>query len=105
MPLDPLANAGISYAPPGREAVAEGRPCIDPLAVLTGPARARLLRALAVPRSSGEVAALLGVAPSTASQQLRALWDGGLVSATRRGRHVVYALDERGRALLALLAP
>ena len=100
---DPLAPAGIAFAPAGREAAGEGRAPRDPLAALAGPARARLLRALATPRTSGEVAGHLGVAPSTASEQLRALWEAGLVSSTRRGRTVVYTLDERGRALLALL--
>ncbi|MBP0464263.1 metalloregulator ArsR/SmtB family transcription factor [Roseomonas sp. PWR1] len=55
--------------------------------------------------AAGEIAARLGVPPSTLSFHLRALDQAGLVAATRQGRSLIYAAQvERLRALLAFLA-
>ena len=73
------------------------------------PTRLDLMRALlaAGPRglAAGEVAAQLGVPPSTLSFHLKALDQAGLVSAARQGRNLIYAADlARLRAVLAFLA-
>lgn len=56
-----------------------------------GPTRARLLQALALPASTTELAAELGVAASTVSEHLGALAEAGLVHGVRRGRSVRYS--------------
>ncbi len=54
---------------------------------------------------AGEVAARLGVPPSTLSFHLRALDQAGLIAATRQGRSLIYAVQiARLRGLLAFLA-
>jgi protein-tyrosine-phosphatase/DNA-binding transcriptional ArsR family regulator len=55
--------------------------------------------------AAGEIAARLGVPPSTMSFHLRALEQVELIAATRQGRHLIYAARiARLRALLAFLA-
>lgn len=101
--LDPAAHGGLAYVPPGvAQAIhaGEGR---DPLVVLTGRTRARLLRALLAPASTAELATALGLAPSTVSEHLGRLDDAGLVVSERHGRIVSYALAARGRKLLEAL--
>lgn len=75
------------------------------------PTRARILTALVDGRSlpATVLASESGVAPSTASEHLARLVDGGLLGVERSGRHRYYRLaDERVAAAiesLALLAP
>ena len=71
--------------------------------------RLELLRALlaAAPGglAAGDIAARLGVPPSTLSFHLRALDQAGLIAATRQGRSLIYAAQvDRLRALLTFLA-
>ncbi|WP_137180747.1 metalloregulator ArsR/SmtB family transcription factor [Roseomonas sp. AR75] len=55
--------------------------------------------------AAGDVAARLGVPPSTLSFHLRALDQAGLIAATRQGRSLIYAAQvDRLRALLTFLA-
>ena len=55
--------------------------------------------------AAGDVAARLGVPPSTLSFHLRALEQAGLIAATRHGRSLIYAAQiDHLRALLAFLA-
>lgn len=55
--------------------------------------------------AAGEIAAALGVAPSTLSFHLRALEQAGLIRPTRQGRSLVYAAQVAAlRELLAFLA-
>jgi arsenate reductase len=55
--------------------------------------------------AAGEIAARLGVAPSTLSFHLRALEQTGLIAPTRQGRQLIYAAQiARLRSLLAFLA-
>lgn len=55
--------------------------------------------------AAGELAAVLGQAPSTLSFHLAALEQAGLVQATRHGRHVIYAVRLAGlRVLMTFLA-
>ncbi|WP_160123568.1 metalloregulator ArsR/SmtB family transcription factor [Rhodovarius lipocyclicus] len=70
--------------------------------------RLDLLRALLAAGPSGfaagDIAARLGVSPSTLSFHLRALEQAGLIAATRQGRSLIYtARIDRLRALLTFL--
>ena len=69
------------------------------LARLLGSSRAAMLVDLAAPRSTIELAARLSISPATASHHLSALRDGGLVTARREGRSVLYARTPLGDAL------
>jgi DNA-binding transcriptional ArsR family regulator len=54
--------------------------------------------------AAGDLARGVGVAASTLSHHLSALEHAGLVSATRRQRHIIYAIRiDRVRGLLAFL--
>ncbi|MGA2929817.1 MAG: helix-turn-helix domain-containing protein, partial [Solirubrobacteraceae bacterium] len=80
-------------------------------AVLSEPARARILLALGDGRAlpAGVLAAEAGTAPSTASAHLSRLLDPGLLSVRQQGRHRYYELagPEIGELIetLARLAP
>jgi arsenate reductase len=70
----------------------------------------RLLLAGASGLAAGEIAAGMGVPPSTLSFHLRALEQAGLIAATRQGRSLVYAAqllrlreEQRCNATRALL--
>lgn len=81
---------------------------VSGFAVLAQETRLRLVRLLASRGSSGlsagELATLMGVAPSTLSFHLAALEQAGLVQATRQGRRILYAVRFfRLRQLLAFL--
>lgn len=76
--------------------------------VLAQETRLRLVRVLAsrgaTGMAAGEMASLLGVAPSTLSFHLAALEQSGLVRSTRQGRHIIYAVRFAGlRELLSFL--
>ncbi|MFE1270255.1 helix-turn-helix domain-containing protein [Streptomyces sp. NPDC058757] len=60
----------------------------EPLAGVLGPTRAALLRALPVPRTTTELARLLGVSAATVSAHTAALRTAGLLSTARTGRSV-----------------
>jgi DNA-binding MarR family transcriptional regulator len=68
----------------------------------TGPSRARVLRALGVPMTLGELAALLDVVPSAASYHVDLLEAAGLVARRRTGKTVLVTRTARGAELLAL---
>lgn len=96
---DPRSFTGLSYRPAGvAAAVATSLPG-DPLTALAGGARARVLCALLVPRTTEELAEELGLAPATVSEHLQRLKAGGLVVARREGRTVVYTLVASARTL------
>ncbi|MGW0122131.1 ArsR/SmtB family transcription factor [Streptomyces sp. NPDC003327] len=61
------------------------------LAAVLGSTRAALLHALPVPRTTGELAAVLGVSPATVSAHTTALRTAGLLTTTRTGRSVHHA--------------
>jgi len=63
-----------------------------------GRQQAMMLFAGGAELSVGEVAARLGTGQSTASQQLAALREGGLLSARRDGKTVWYRADPAGIA-------
>lgn len=62
----------------------------DALAALVGRTRASILRHLAVPSSTTQLARDLGQSPSAVSQHLSVLKGSGLLTSWRTGRHVLY---------------
>jgi DNA-binding transcriptional ArsR family regulator len=61
--------------------------------IICEPTRTQIVRALTPgPLAVGEIASILGRSKSATSQHLRVLRDGGIVTARRRGRVVMYAL-------------
>lgn len=72
----------------------------DALARLLGRNRAAVLLALESPRSTSELAGLLGVTSGGVSQQLAVLAAAGLVSRRRVQRHVLYLRTQDGSALV-----
>jgi DNA-binding transcriptional ArsR family regulator len=98
----------VSYQARGAAVLAEGpgpspRRADDRLALLIGPGRAAVLRALAQPATTTGLAGELGLAPSTVSEQLATLLAAGVVHRRRSGRRVLYGLEPAGVALLSLL--
>ncbi|MFR0355106.1 ArsR/SmtB family transcription factor [Streptomyces sediminimaris] len=70
------------------------------LAALLGRNRARVLAALDVAATTGELARRLGVSAAGTSQHAHALADAGLVRSRRMGNRVLHTLTPLGRALL-----
>ena len=77
---------------------------LDPLADLIGKARATLLAALGLPRTT-QLAGQLGISPSTVGQHLKILNHAALADAQRRGRMVLYRRTAAATALLAATQP
>jgi DNA-binding transcriptional ArsR family regulator len=97
----------VSYQARGAALLAGGRPQPpsdepDRLVPLVGSRRAAVLRALESPATTSTLAARLGLAPSTVSEQLTALVAAGVVHRRRSGRSVLYGLEPAGEVLLAL---
>src|SRR3954471_15201011 len=78
-----------------------GDPTPEALANVIGRTRAALLAELDAPRSTTDVARLLGVTPGGASQHLGALRAAGLVAGRREGRVVLYVRTPLADALVA----
>ncbi|MEV7504081.1 winged helix-turn-helix domain-containing protein [Streptomyces sp. NPDC093018] len=78
-------------------------PPADRLALLIGPGRAKVIRALQAPRTTTALAHSLGLAKSTVSQHLGVLTEAGVVWRRRLGGQVFYQLDRSGFALLEQL--
>jgi len=74
----------------------------ESLEIALGAGRARVLRALATPSSTGEVAHQLQITAGAASQHLSRLAQAGLTEPQRSGQRVYYHLTRRGEKLLAL---
>jgi DNA-binding transcriptional ArsR family regulator len=76
-----LGSAAVALLKPVREVMCE-------------PTRTQIVRALSAgPLSVGDLATILERSKSATSQHLRVLRDGGVVSARRRGRAVIYSLN------------
>jgi DNA-binding transcriptional ArsR family regulator len=71
----------------------------DGLGPLIGPGRAAILRALAAPATTSQLAAQLGMSLGGVGGHLAVLHRAGLVARTRTGRSVLYALTARGESL------
>jgi DNA-binding transcriptional ArsR family regulator len=96
----------LGYQARGASALWEaGEPGPDErLELLFGQGRATVLRALARPATTTDLAARLHYAPSTVSAHLDVLARAGLVERHRVRRRVFYGLNATGTSLLALLA-
>ncbi|WP_406059074.1 transcriptional regulator [Streptomyces sp. NBC_01077] len=83
---------------------ADGRPDEpargDRLEILLGRSRAGVVRGLVAPTTTSDLAATLGLAPSTVSEHLTSLVAAGVVRRRRAGVRVLYELDGSGVALL-----
>jgi DNA-binding transcriptional ArsR family regulator len=80
----PARGSGNAWQAPMAES--EG----DPLAALLGRSRAAILRSLALPLSTTELAGELGLSAPSVSQHLSVLRRNGLVVSWRSGRRVLY---------------
>ncbi|MBA3874978.1 MAG: winged helix-turn-helix transcriptional regulator [Anaerolineae bacterium] len=74
----------------------------ESLEIALGAGRARVLRVLATPSSTGEIAHQLEITAGAASQHLSRLQQAGLTEPQRSGQRVYYHLTRRGEKLLAL---
>jgi DNA-binding transcriptional ArsR family regulator len=102
VPITPAEEPMILYGVRGLGTLWQVERPNAPAAVadLIGRARANLLVRLAVPASSTELAARLGVSAPAVNQHLRALQAGGLLTSSRYGRTVLYRRSALGDALL-----
>jgi DNA-binding transcriptional ArsR family regulator len=94
----------LVYPPMGRSLVwlDEGLSAPAQMTELIGPVRAQILAALEVPRTTGDIARICGLAPNTVSYHLARLRDAGMVLSTRLGRRSFYRLARRGSAFQSL---
>lgn len=98
---DPPWQPALIYTPRGvGDLWAPPAASDDALDALIGARRAAILRALAVPSATTELARRLGASPAGVSQHLSVLRHAGLVHPDRQGRHVRYARTAAGEALL-----
>lgn len=72
----------------------------EALQIALGVARARVLYALEIPRSTGELAYLLDITSGAVSQHLSKMSQAGLVESSRSGKRVFYRLSPRGQQLI-----
>jgi DNA-binding transcriptional ArsR family regulator len=75
----------------------------DSLAALLGPTRAAVLRALAAPRGTSELAGVVGISPASASEHAKVLRDVYLIETSREGRAARHSLTALGRTMLGQL--
>jgi DNA-binding transcriptional ArsR family regulator len=84
---------------PGTQAVADGA-----LAMILGPLRATILRALRQPLTVGQLAAAVQCAPTTATYHLQQLAAAGMITREQCGTSVRVSRTIRGDELIALLS-
>jgi DNA-binding transcriptional ArsR family regulator len=104
--LDQPEAVWLGYPLPGVGQLFHATPApprADGLELLLGPVRARLLSALARPRTMGELAGLTGLAPSAITYHCDRLGAVGLVERERRGREVRVTRTSRSERLAELL--
>ncbi len=96
--------------PTGRAGTSPPVPLVNTLRAVADPTRLQILRLIgAQPRSTEELAPLVGLSESGLSKHLRALTKAGLVSTGRSGWYVLYrlerdALEQLGPDLLRYLS-
>jgi DNA-binding transcriptional ArsR family regulator len=96
---DPPWPTTLVYAAPSLARVAEPRiPPVELLRILRAVAddtRLRVLKLIAErPRTTQELAPLVGLSNAGLSKSLRRLAEAGLITSRRQGYYVVYTLDE-----------
>jgi DNA-binding transcriptional ArsR family regulator len=92
-----LTDSSADWAPAPHRTGTEG------LTRLIGPTRAVICTMLRTPMTTTSLASELALAPSTISEHLRALLATGLISRRRVGQRVLYAMSERGVAVVRTL--
>ena len=94
----------LVYSPRGVATLWQGeRPTTgEAIRAALGGGRAAVLKSLAVPSTTTEIARSLGASPGTVSEHLARLRRAGLAEAHRRGRRVYYRLSSGGESLLDL---
>ncbi|PZT71166.1 ArsR family transcriptional regulator [Streptomyces sp. SW4] len=98
----PCRAWGGCGTPPAPPAAPLGRR--RPLSLVTGAARARILRAAATPRTMGELATATGCSPANLTHHCRRLEQCGLIVRVREGQYVRLHRTERGDRLVDLLS-
>ena len=100
---DPAWQPSLTYPPRGVATLWDPAEATGPdgLSALLGATRAALLAQLETPRSTAELARRLGVTAGAVSQHLGKLRGAGVVTWSRQGREVLYALSPTGEALLS----
>jgi DNA-binding transcriptional ArsR family regulator len=97
---DPPWDPALVYPPAGiGDLWAPDEPSGNALEALIGRRRARILRDLARPASTLELAHRLTISPGGVSDHLRVLHQAGLVTRRREGRQVIYARTKKGHLL------
>jgi DNA-binding transcriptional ArsR family regulator len=96
----------LVYAPRGAAKLWVSSPSHEEGALVAalGFGRASVLKGLAIPRTTTELARQLGLSPGTASEHLSRLRKAGLVEPHRSGRSVFYRLSREGEQLLELFS-
>lgn len=95
------ANGGAPTAAPARLDAAGAAKVAETLQALTAPSRLLILTALRTgPQTVGQIVEAAGLSQSAVSHQLRLLRTLGLVTATREGRSIRYALYDHHVAQL-----
>lgn len=102
--IDPPWQPSLKYTPRGAARLWVSSPARagDALVAALGSGRASVLKGLAVPRTTTELARQLGLSPGTASEHLSRLRKSRLVESHRIGRSVFYRLSYEGEEMLAL---
>ena len=98
-----LGNALIYGAQPNGHSFGPDQAGTDHLAALLGPTRATVLRALAEPHSTAELAGEVGISPASASEHAKVLRDANLIETRRQGRSVRHSLTPLGRTMVGQL--
>jgi hypothetical protein len=94
---------GFHGCPPAPDGVTADPVGGDSLAALLGPTRAAVLRALAAPRGTSELAGVVGISPASASEHAKVLRDVYLIETSRVGRVARHSLTPLGRTMLGQL--
>src|SRR5215211_205828 len=104
---DPAWQPSLTYPPRGVATLWDPDEPRGPdgLEALIGTTRAAILAELETPRSTTELARRLNLTPGAVSQHLRRLSRGRVVTGSREGREVLYALTGAGEALLSGARP
>jgi DNA-binding transcriptional ArsR family regulator len=97
------ANLGVATGDLALRAPTHAGPDPDPLGLLVGVPRARVLQALrSLPGSTTDLAHELAYSPGNVSHHLKALAQAGAVESHRTGQTVCYHLTGRGHKLVRL---
>jgi DNA-binding MarR family transcriptional regulator len=100
---DRIGNILIYAAQPNGLAADQDQAGTDHLAALLGPTRAVVLRALAEPRGTAELAGAVGISAASASEHAKVLRDANLIETRRQGRSVRHSLTPLGRTIVGQL--